>query len=79
MRRPFCAVMAGPTDMAIYFDGVDVGGTYGGSGGPLAHSAYPLVVGRRSIYGDYFKGRLDEIRLYSRELGTTAIEDLAER
>ena len=70
-------MLRGPTDMSIYLDGVDVGGSYTGSGGALVQSSDPLVVGRRRVYDDWFKGRLDEIRLYGRELDPSEVEDLA--
>ncbi|HHW77300.1 MAG TPA: LamG domain-containing protein, partial [Xanthomonadaceae bacterium] len=33
-----------------------------------------LMLGGNSVWGDYFKGRIDEVRLYNRALSATEIK-----
>lgn len=51
-------VIRGLTDMDIYIDGVDDGGTLGGTGGPLVHSSDPGVIGARNPSTFFFKGKI---------------------
>jgi Concanavalin A-like lectin/glucanases superfamily len=39
----------------------------------LATSSMPLQIGGDSIYGQYFTGTIDEIRIYNRALSTSEI------
>ncbi len=57
-------VIRGPQDMSIYIDGIDVGGTYSGTGGDIYYSpsGYPLI-GSSS-----FNGKMDDVQIYSRAL-----------
>ena len=68
----FTGVIRGATDMTIYIDGVDAGGEYVGTGGPLAYSDGPVTIGRidSDPHGPplYMNGSVDEIRIYNRAL-----------
>lgn len=71
-------VVNSESDMSIYVDCVEPGGSYSGCGGALAYSNTPGSLGRhdRSLTapGDYFKGALDEFRYWDRAL---TIEEIA--
>ena len=41
--------------------------------GAIANSTSPLRIGGNSIWGEYFKGRIDEVRIYNRALTATEI------
>ncbi len=73
-------VVRGPEDMDIYVNGVDVGGSYSGTGGALAYTTEPATIGRldSSIFLDphYFHGAIDELMIYTRELSALEIEEL---
>ncbi|MFC2088981.1 LamG domain-containing protein, partial [Calditrichota bacterium] len=76
------AVIRGAEDMDIYFNGVDAGGTYAGSGGALAYDNGSMNIGRydsnQTGPPGYFYGILDQIRLYNRALnGSEIFEDLS--
>lgn len=65
-------VVRGLTNMSIYINGIDVGGTYAGSGGNMQSSSHPFVIGRwtynQSTGEDYFfNGFIDEVRIWRRE------------
>jgi hypothetical protein len=54
-----------------------VNGTEVSSGartGPLATSTYPLQIGGDGIYGQYFQGTIDEVRVYNVALTPTQIQ-----
>lgn len=76
------AVIKGPLDMNIYLDGREDCGSYDGAGGNIAYAGNP---GRSGINDDfsqpgplnYFEGELDDLRLYSRALSRSEIEQLA--
>ena len=40
----------------------------------MATSSNPLQIGGDSIYGQYFNGRIDEVRVYNRALSATEIQ-----
>ena len=40
----------------------------------IATSANPLEIGSDSIYGQYFNGRIDEVRIYNRALSATEVQ-----
>jgi hypothetical protein len=52
--------------LRIYLDGELVGTN---PAIPLTTAAGPLTIGCLAEYGNYFKGRLDEVRIYNRALG----------
>ena len=41
--------------------------------GPIGVSNSPLRLGGNSVWGEYFKGRLDEVRVYNRALSATQV------
>jgi hypothetical protein len=41
--------------------------------GPTQVSSSPLRLGGNSVWGEFFKGRIDEVRVYNRALSTAAI------
>ena len=53
-------VIAGPTNMHLYINGVDDGGTYGGTGGPMAYTAASSKIAT-SDTTYFFDGKLDEV------------------
>jgi hypothetical protein len=73
-----CSVFIGETDITIYIDGVDASGSYGGSGGQMVHSSAPLYVGHSKVWeSDFFKGTMDELRIYDRALDASEVASLA--
>lgn len=42
--------------------------------GPLTPSANPLRIGGNSVWGEYFSGRIDEVRVYNRVLTAAEIQ-----
>ncbi len=68
-------VIQGPTSMNLYVNGVDNGGTYNGSGGPMQYSTASSKIGSEGT--NYFNGVIDDVRVYNRALGTTEIGLLA--
>lgn len=75
-------VVNGPTDMEIYINCVNDGGSYSGSGGALGYSSMPGSVGRKDsgmIVGvppNYFKGTMDALMYWDRALIASDMEDL---
>lgn len=65
-------VVNSESDMKIYVDCFESGGSYSGTGGSLQYSNLPGNIGRhaRSINGpaDYFKGAMDDFKYWNREL-----------
>ncbi|MCD6394550.1 MAG: LamG domain-containing protein [Planctomycetes bacterium] len=67
--------------MKIFFDGVEVASQAGG--GNIATSSDPLYIGTKSEFvdpavypGDYFNGKLDDVRIYGRPLTQSEVRDL---
>lgn len=73
-------VVNGPTDMEIYVDCVNDGGTYSGSGGALGYTSSPGSIGRKDsnvgASASYFKGTVDDLMYWDRALVTTDIDTL---
>lgn len=74
-------VIRGATDMSIYVNGVDVGGSYDGSGGPITYSGSSFL--RLGGYGGgggcpttFLNGSLDDVRLYNRALSVAEVKSL---
>ena len=68
------------THVAMTYDGstqrIFIGGQQVASrslSGAIVTSSSPLRIGGNSIWGEYFKGRIDEIRIYNRALSATEI------
>ena len=58
--------------LRLYINGVDV--AHQAQTGLIATSSAPLRIGGNSIWGEYFKGRIDEVRLYNRALTLEEIQ-----
>jgi hypothetical protein len=58
--------------MRLYVNGAQVASR--AQTGAIATSANPLQIGGDSIYGQYFAGRIDEVRIYNRALSQTEIQ-----
>jgi len=58
--------------MRLYVNGVLVASR--AQAGASATSANPLQIGGDSIYGQYFTGMIDEVRIYNRALSVTEIQ-----
>jgi hypothetical protein len=58
--------------MSLYINGVQVASR--AQTGTIATSTNPLQIGGDSIYGQYFAGRIDEVRVYSRALSAAEIQ-----
>jgi Concanavalin A-like lectin/glucanases superfamily/PQQ enzyme repeat len=56
----------------LYVNGVQVASR--AQTGAIATSMNPLQIGGDSIYGQYFAGRIDEVRIYNRALSVTEIQ-----
>ncbi|MDD5569681.1 MAG: T9SS type A sorting domain-containing protein [Bacteroidales bacterium] len=75
-------IWRGPTDMDIYIDCINDGGTYSGTGSNLVYSSYPGSIGRKkcSIAGPtsywYLNGKVDEVRFWNRALTQKDIDNL---
>ena len=72
-------VVRGATDMSVYINGRDDGGTYAGAGGAIAYSpasANNGKIGRGST--SYFKGEVDDARIYNRALSGEEVKRLYE-
>jgi gliding motility-associated-like protein len=71
------AVVKGPSDMNLYLNGINVGGTYSGSSSLPMDSSKPgfgstaYFISNGVIYR--FKGMIDDIRLWDRALSETEI------
>jgi hydrogenase maturation factor HypE len=58
--------------LRIFVNGVQVGTR--AVAGPLLTSTGTLRIGGNSIWGEYFAGVIDEVRIYNRALTTTEIQ-----
>ncbi|MFA5772563.1 MAG: PKD domain-containing protein [Thermoplasmata archaeon] len=65
------AIVRGPIDMSLYINGEDVGGNYSGSGGDITHATSPARIGKHG--SGYFKGKIDEVRIYNCALSASEI------
>ena len=69
------------THLAVTYDGATialyVNGALAGSrsmSGPIATSAAPLRIGGNAVWGEYFSGLIDEVRIYNRALSPAEIQ-----
>ncbi len=69
------------THLAATYDGstlrLFVNGTQVGSvaaSGSVQVSGNPLRIGGNSLFGEYFQGRIDEVRIYNRALGVAEVQ-----
>jgi hypothetical protein len=58
--------------LRLYVNGVEVGTRTASQ--PIAPSANPLKIGGNAIWGEYFRGLIDEVRIYNRALGRDEIQ-----
>jgi hydrogenase maturation factor HypE len=66
------AVSYDGTTLRLYVNGVEVGSRAVAS--PLLTSTGVLRLGGNSVWGEFFQGRIDEVRLYNRALGPAEIQ-----
>lgn len=76
-------IIRGANDMEIYIDCNNDGGTYSGDGGNISYTnnsgaigVYDRFLGNTQSQ-DYYKGGLDELRFYNRELNANELRYLA--
>lgn len=67
-------VIRGASDMSIYVNGTDAGGTYSGTGGALVNTTRSAIIGSNLLSTQMTDGIIDEVRIYSKAL--TASEAL---
>ena len=60
------------TTLRLYVNGVQVGSRAVAS--PLLTSTGVLRIGGNSVWGEFFAGRIDEVRLYNRALAAAEIQ-----
>ena len=68
--------MAGTYDGAtlrLYINGVQAASV--AMSGSIATSNGPLRIGGNSLWGEFFQGRIDEVRVYGRTLTQTEIQN----
>ena len=63
-------IIRGATDMSIYINGYDDGGTYSGNGGEVSYSSAPASIGRVRFgtLDNEFNGTIDEVMVFDRAL-----------
>jgi hypothetical protein len=61
--------------MKFYIDGT-LRGTTGKAGGTIPKSGKAIWVGGNDAWGEYFAGRIDEVRIYNRALSQAEIQAL---
>jgi hypothetical protein len=69
-------IIKGPTDMGIYINGINDGGTYSGTGGDIAYSDGPSYIGQDGSFENFFSGIIDEIKVFHGALTENEIIDL---
>jgi gliding motility-associated-like protein len=70
-------IIRGPQDMDIYVNCLNDGGTYSGTGGPLAYTSNAGNLGKHDLITDppfFFLGYLDEFRYWDRALTQADID-----
>jgi uncharacterized protein DUF4082/concanavalin A-like lectin/glucanase superfamily protein/Big-like domain-containing protein/fibronectin type III domain protein len=60
------------TTLRLYVNGAEVNSV--SLAGPIVASDGPLRVGGNAIFGEYFRGRIDEIRIYNRAVTESEIQ-----
>jgi hypothetical protein len=58
--------------MRLYINGVEAASR--ARGGPMQTTTAPLRIGGNSPYGEFFLGRIDEVRVYNRALSAAEIQ-----
>jgi len=59
--------------LRLYINGIEA--AHQAQEGLIAPSSGPLRIGGNSIWGEYFKGRIDEVRIYNRALTQAEIQN----
>jgi len=62
------------TTLRLYINGVEVGSR--AVAGALLTSTGALRIGGNSIWGEFFQGRIDEIRVHNRALSATEVQTI---
>jgi hypothetical protein len=57
--------------LRLFVNGVETSTTVSGS---IEQSAHPLRIGGNAVWGEYFSGLIDEVRVYNRALSATEIQ-----
>jgi len=74
------AIYKGPTDIDIYINGINDGGTYAGTGGAINYDNGSINLGRLDTAASnppqYFNGILDEIIMFSRAISEQEVQKL---
>ncbi len=70
------AVVKGATDMDLYINGYDDGGSYNGGGGSLAYSSGDSFMGSTGGSRSFYNGTIDEVVIYNRALSAEEIQGL---
>ena len=60
------------TTLRLYVNGVQTGSRP--ASGSIAGSSSPLKIGGNAVWGEYFAGLIDEVRIYNRALDASAIQ-----
>jgi hypothetical protein len=66
------AVSYDGTTLRLFVNGVQVGSR--AAAGPLLTSTGVMRIGGNGVWGEFFQGRIDEVRLYNRALSATEIQ-----
>jgi concanavalin A-like lectin/glucanase superfamily protein len=66
------AVAYDGTTVRLYVNGVQAATS--AAGGPMAGSTQPLKLGGNAVWGEWFAGLLDDVRVYNRALSATEIQ-----
>jgi len=61
------------TTQRLYVNGVQVASR--AQTGPIVTSNSPLRIGGNAVFGEFFQGRIDEVRIYNRALSATEIQN----
>ena len=70
------AVVRGETDMNVYVNGAEDGGSYSGSGGSLTYGNGNASIGTCHYANTYLNGDIDDVRVYERALSPEEIQRL---
>jgi len=70
-------VFRGATDISIYINGIDDGGTYSGTGGDIRYGSYDCLLGKAQ--NGYYTGALDGFQYITRALSQPEIMQLYSR
>jgi hypothetical protein len=70
------AVLRGPTDISLYINGIDDGGTYSGSGGSIAYSSASSLIGIKHDSQNALGSKIDDVRIYDGALSAEEVWEL---